>query len=1309
MADSVAEHAVTSLRRFLQQQHAPASAGLDIFIDPNGNASRCALFGLPVSCDVSYDEVFFGRVLYEASFYGEALEQLTAGTLPLSQLYGISVDAEAMIKERFCDSSQSASGRRNVPLLRRLRTVARLTVEVMCRHNVVLAGLNPNIDPGFINSLCGIHGEGSLSSRLPAFEELRERLSKATDAFILDFQRGIVQGPILRMQESHGSVWRDGTLCDGGPLRLMNAEDGHMALAKVKERMQKLILRGYLDVQLGYTQPVLDSEPNVLLEQKDVKFGIHQSRLIACHGSILSDDWYDEYLRHVLEDLPFTTSPSGDRMLRVASRKRGLVYLLADKPIETVPFSPLEEKLVCMANYMLNPVDECLAEYCIDRSVLHNEMLNGPIDVAASTYGAGNGSAYQLHSDVNCLLTDDMFDGEELGRPRLTAAGIQVLTFVFSNLSKEHGVALEIYHPDDSKASNLVTSVPSYGPFMFHFQGFCLNLAKHKPTNANCPRGLGSSFRLVITFRSSERFQVDHDMLRRRLEHFGISMDRKTWVTAEDYDKHADGSPFRKQGPTSLSSVKPFPDVGVGTAATHGSLVAMRKRISLPSDRWPVHSSARQDGHVADLLRSSYVFSVDRKTWEVLSSKEFLGRLVQKCMYVLVDQKVKPSDKEEQGKEQQTERVQFGPLLSRSESSTAGGGGEMELVWPSTTFGARQTADRLSLMNKDQNHEVVRPDQRLASDIFLWKLNRNDTPGLIAAIRWWQQRRNEYEKRDGIIDEDDPLLDETPPEFWYGNSGGGSITAGEKGCPSLGSAKADKNAPNGFMAGGQKQTTENQVLDSVYFREAVVRVFAYMDPKDTFIKDLKLLPLDVGDDPVAVYVDTVEVYDLDHNPDSIEAVSRELAPLGLDHHRMKFSSFRTRRHTKHRCRSILKPRQFYEQGEWQPLLVLGDDIRSVVVRRPGLVDDTRGSGSNSVGTSGESVKRSIGVEEYLSPSSKHIVTESDLCSAFFEEEAYNDFLLEGDVDGDYMGELPSGMDVDVASVKVAMMHSSIANFMRMSRYNVYPDGSVGYLSGPGTSALSSTICLHSVHSPMRLHDLNTLTCLAAIRNTLAPLHGTPEAARKVVEIGGEEDAVSVMEIPLFGACINRITGRPFALEQWCKQRLKEVSKGAADAAVAASSSRPMPFYPTPTADDVSSFTEFMLRTCTDSAGNIEPSMTQWTGGGDAASIPPDLKKPRLFGTFVRSASMTISEPARSLVDLARKARTASSGGKSGNKGEIRESAVQVCKAFIESHLQKHRVRGSLFKANQVSAVDCRSMSARLHLDSLGMSVFSENQ
>jgi len=158
-----------------------------------------------------------------------------------------------------------------------------------------------------------------------------------------------------------------------------------------------------------------------------------------------------------------------------------------------------------------------------------------------------------------------------------------------------------------------------------------------------------------------------------------------------------------------------FPSLGPRLASLIGTIghdiVAAECHLKLDSDHWSVWKHARNDGTIAQLLCSGYRMTLNRDTWEVLSSGPVMKRLTAMNLYVKVKQHVK---KERSGNVSvAVEDVNFGPLLDH-DSKTEG----LKLVWPSAIMNAKQTAESLSLPYKDQNHAVCQNDPRLTSNIF---------------------------------------------------------------------------------------------------------------------------------------------------------------------------------------------------------------------------------------------------------------------------------------------------------------------------------------------------------------------------------------------------------------------------------------------------------------------------------------------------------------------------------------------------------------------------------------------------------------
>jgi len=99
MSNATAKDAIISLRRFVFKVNNHVSQTLDHLhglADADGNAQWCSLFGLSPSHLVSYDDLFIGHVLYEASIQDgtHALLHFTSADTPLCSLYAISPAAD---------------------------------------------------------------------------------------------------------------------------------------------------------------------------------------------------------------------------------------------------------------------------------------------------------------------------------------------------------------------------------------------------------------------------------------------------------------------------------------------------------------------------------------------------------------------------------------------------------------------------------------------------------------------------------------------------------------------------------------------------------------------------------------------------------------------------------------------------------------------------------------------------------------------------------------------------------------------------------------------------------------------------------------------------------------------------------------------------------------------------------------------------------------------------------------------------------------------------------------------------------------
>lgn len=213
--------------------------------------------------------------------------------------------------------------------------------------------------------------------------------------------------------------------------------------------------------------------------------------------------------------------------------------------------------------------------------------------------------------------------------------------------------------------------------------------------------------------------------------------------------------------------------------------------------------------------------------------------------------------------------------------------------------------------------------------------------------------------------------------------------------------------------------------------------------------------------------------------------------------------------------------------------------------------------------------------------------------------------------------------------------------------------------------------MHSMHSSNRQHDLTTLFVKTAMENNLHRLYGlkVSEAKEKILDVEYHDLAVKIMSTLLFSTIIARMTSRPWGPEQWCERYCKK--NNLVEPSVR------QPFLPDCSPSESSNFQRYLMRTCTDKSGNTG-RMTQWTGQGDASSIPPDLKHAETFCSFVTGIQADMTPTSESLVRVARDVDS----GTVSRKGS-RDVVVDTVKDFIEEHLMKNRAKGSAFKSNQV--------------------------
>jgi hypothetical protein len=171
----------------------------------------------------------------------------------------------------------------------------------------------------------------------------------------------------------------------------------------------------------------------------------------------------------------------------------------------------LEKQLLEVGRYLLQPLNDQLKVHCHENGIPFNPALEFRTDTLQIVVGPLNGAAYSRHNDIDCFNCDDLTTEEEmsqLGRGRVLAADVQVLTVVLSTAGPEHDINFRVFYPDHGTE---VATMPSLGPLNASLQYLLLQLGQHEVTDGNC--SLGEGYRIVISFRYLGPFQVDDAMV----------------------------------------------------------------------------------------------------------------------------------------------------------------------------------------------------------------------------------------------------------------------------------------------------------------------------------------------------------------------------------------------------------------------------------------------------------------------------------------------------------------------------------------------------------------------------------------------------------------------------------------------------------------------------------------------------------------------------------------------------------------------------------------------------------------------------
>lgn len=252
---------------------------------------------------MSYDDVFVGRILYEASFYGDMLEQLTMTGLPLlASQYHLSQERASDVESKYQEwATGISSDRTNKQHIGRLLAAILLTVNVLIKHHPVLSVLCANgYNKQFVSALVGLDGAltGPTDTMLPPFQEFLRRFVLAAD-FYTNLHVSSSDNsslPTDRLCKQHGLAWMaDQDLLEQGFLSSssLSSTEAVNALSPHLVEIIKSGLNEYVDVKLGFTSSsdIAQSDDDITpisVKKIDLNFDSHHSMLVSIRSLSLS-------------------------------------------------------------------------------------------------------------------------------------------------------------------------------------------------------------------------------------------------------------------------------------------------------------------------------------------------------------------------------------------------------------------------------------------------------------------------------------------------------------------------------------------------------------------------------------------------------------------------------------------------------------------------------------------------------------------------------------------------------------------------------------------------------------------------------------------------------------------------------------------------------------------------------------------------------------------------------------------------------------------------------------------------------------
>jgi hypothetical protein len=146
--------------------------------------------------------------------------------------------------------------------------------------------------------------------------------------------------------------------------------------------------------------------------------------------------------------------------------------------------------------------------------------------------------------------------------------------------------------------------------------------------------------------------------------------------------------------------------------------------VHLPSDAFSVHDSAKCNGDISQALRRDHVLSPNKATYNLLRSAHYQVGLVYLRLTVTVCCLLKSSrkrqiDNEGQASEPPTNESHYNSVTYGPHLVTTSDGSKVLAHLVEKLIDTQRLSCELKLSNSNQNHGMVRSDERLADAVVL--------------------------------------------------------------------------------------------------------------------------------------------------------------------------------------------------------------------------------------------------------------------------------------------------------------------------------------------------------------------------------------------------------------------------------------------------------------------------------------------------------------------------------------------------------------------------------------------------------------